>query len=82
MLEFDKKVGIAVVQTAPVYIDRPQYVSKIATLEKAVKKIREAAVTGADLVVFSETFLPGFPYWSLDFKTQRNNFPSFGLNSI
>ncbi|WP_317112380.1 nitrilase-related carbon-nitrogen hydrolase [Chroococcidiopsis sp. SAG 2025] len=71
MLEFDRKVGISVVQTAPVYLDAPHYVSKAATLEKAVKKIREAAAAGADLVVFPETFLPGFPYWSLDFKAQQ-----------
>jgi len=71
VLEFDRKVGISVVQTAPVYFDAPYYVSKTATLEKAVKKVREAAATGADLVVFPETFLPGFPYWSLDFKAQK-----------
>lgn len=71
MLEFDRKVGISVVQTAPIYMDAPHYVSKAATLEKAVQKIKEAASSGAELVVFPETFLPGFPYWSLDFKMQQ-----------
>lgn len=71
MLEFDRKVGISVVQTSPVYLDAPNYVNKTATTEKAVKKIREAATAGANLVVFPETFLPGFPYWSLDFKSQK-----------
>lgn len=47
---------IAVVQAAPVMFD------KEACLEKAVGLIRECATNGAELVVFPELFLPGYPY--------------------
>lgn len=47
---------IAVVQAAPVMFD------KDAGLEKAVGLIRECAANGAELVVFPELFLPGYPY--------------------
>jgi nitrilase len=48
---------IAVVQTPPVLLDRGK------TLEKAVVLIGQAAAEGADLVVFPETFVPGYPIW-------------------
>jgi len=48
---------IAVVQMPPVLLDRD------ATLEGAVKLVGEAAANGADLVVFPETFVPGYPIW-------------------
>jgi nitrilase len=48
---------IAVVQTPPVLLDREK------TLEKAVTLVGEAAAEGADLVVFPETFIPGYPSW-------------------
>jgi len=48
---------IAIVQQAPVLLDRK------ATIEKAVAAIDEAASAGAELVVFPETFIPGYPAW-------------------
>ena len=48
---------IAAVQAAPVYFDRD------AGLKKVSKLTGEAKANGADLVVFSETFIPGFPSW-------------------
>jgi nitrilase len=48
---------IAVVQTPPVLLDREQ------TIEKAVSLIGEVADAGAELVVFPETFIPGYPIW-------------------
>jgi len=57
---------VAAVQAAPVYKNKPVYFDSRATLEKAVSLIDEAARTGARLIVFPETFLPGFPYWSLN----------------
>lgn len=48
---------IAIVQSAPVFLDK----QKSITL--AVSKIEEAAAQGAELVVFSETFIPGYPAW-------------------
>ncbi|MFH1647874.1 MAG: carbon-nitrogen hydrolase family protein [Chloroflexota bacterium] len=56
----------AAVQAAPVFKDRPVYFDSRATLAKAVDLIAEAARNGAKLIVFPETFLPGFPYWSLN----------------
>jgi hypothetical protein len=57
---------VAAVQAAPVYKNKPVYFDSKATLEKALSLIDEAARNGARLIVFPETFLPGFPYWSLD----------------
>ena len=50
-------VRIAVVQSHPVWLD------KAATTAKAVKMLEEAARSGAELAVFSETFLCGYPFW-------------------
>lgn len=48
---------LAIVQTAPVFMD------KIKTIELAVTKVEEAANQGAELVVFTEAFIPGYPAW-------------------
>ncbi|MFJ7906825.1 carbon-nitrogen hydrolase family protein [Kitasatospora sp. NPDC096204] len=48
----------AAVQAAPVYLD------PAATVDKAVALIHEAAGHGAELVVFPEVFVPGYPYWN------------------
>jgi nitrilase len=48
---------IAIVQTPPVFLDREK------TIEKAVTLIGEVAAEGAELVVFPETFIPGYPIW-------------------
>ena len=47
---------IAVVQVAPVMF------CKAACVDKAVRLIREAAGQGAELIVFPELFIPGYPY--------------------
>jgi aliphatic nitrilase len=49
---------VAAIHAAPVFLD------KRATTEKAVSLIAEAAGKGADLVVFPESFIPGFPVWA------------------
>ncbi|MDR2744988.1 MAG: carbon-nitrogen hydrolase family protein [Desulfovibrio sp.] len=51
------KPTIATVQAAPAYFDRD------AGLRKVRKLTEEAQKNGADMVVFSETFIPGFPTW-------------------
>jgi nitrilase len=48
---------IAVIQRPPVFLDRA------ATLQRAVDAAREAAQAGAQLLVFPETFVPGYPAW-------------------
>lgn len=47
---------IAVVQAAPVMFDKAQ------STDKAVKLIAEAAERGAELIVFPELFIAGYPY--------------------
>jgi len=48
---------VAVVQRPPVFLDRA------ATLHAAVAAVGEAARAGAQLLVFPEAFVPGYPAW-------------------
>lgn len=47
---------LAVVQAAPVMFD------KTACIEKTLKLINECTANGAELIVFPELFIPGYPY--------------------
>ena len=51
------QIRTAAVQTAPAFLDRE------GTVEKACHLIQEAGANGANLVVFPECFISGFPYW-------------------
>jgi len=55
--EFKKSVKIGIVQTGAVYMDLGKTMTKAETL------IEEAVADGAELVVFGETWLSGYPAW-------------------
>ncbi|MBO5666255.1 MAG: carbon-nitrogen hydrolase family protein [Firmicutes bacterium] len=56
MKDLKKECKIAVVQAAAVMFD------KKASTEKAVKLIADCKEQGAELIVFPELFIPGYPY--------------------
>lgn len=53
-----QKFTAAAIQATPVYLDLE------GTVDKTVSLIAEAAGDGAKLVVFPETWIPGYPYWA------------------
>ncbi|MEO3826364.1 carbon-nitrogen hydrolase family protein [Actinomadura sp. B10D3] len=50
---------VAAVHAAPVFMDRD------ATIDKMGGLVARASRSGADLAVFPESFIPGFPLWTL-----------------
>ncbi|QUM77426.1 carbon-nitrogen hydrolase family protein [Moritella sp. 24] len=48
---------IAIIQEAPYVLD------KVKTVEKAAQVIDTVAAQGAELIVFPEAFIPGYPAW-------------------
>jgi len=53
----DAAVTVAAVQLTPVFLDRD------ATVERLVTSVDEAAASGAQLIVFPEAIIPGYPDW-------------------
>ncbi len=86
MFEYDPypKFKAAAVQAGSIFKDAPQWFDVKATLEKATGLIEEASGNGARLIVFPELYLPGYPYWSLDFTegTFGHIFSEYLRNSI
>lgn len=56
MRNLENECKIAIVQAAPVMFD------KDACIDKAIRLINECAEQGAELIVFPELFIPGYPY--------------------
>jgi nitrilase len=71
-------VKVAAMHAAPVYLDHT------ATLQKALSLIAEAARHGAELIVFPESFIPGFPVWAALWAPIYNHewFTKMAANSI
>jgi nitrilase len=55
-----------VVQKPPVMLDRA------ATIARVVETIGETAANGASLVVFPETYIPGYPFWAWRLQPGRD----------
>ncbi len=51
------ELTVTAVQVAPAYLDRD------ATLQIVVEQVDKAAADGAELVLFPESFVPGYPDW-------------------
>ena len=50
-------IKVAIIQQAPIFLDKEKTIQKVITL------IEEAAEYDAILIVFPETFIPGYPDW-------------------
>jgi nitrilase len=53
----NSKINVALAQIAPVWLD------KEATLDKILQTLKNAKEKSAELVVFGEALLPGYPFW-------------------
>src|SRR5262245_1247091 len=62
-----KEFKAAAVQAAPVFLDPG------ATIDKACGLIRQAAACGAELIVFPEVFVAGYPYWNWIYHPLRGS---------
>lgn len=67
-----EKVKAAVVQASPVFMDKER------TVEKACALIREAGRNNAELVAFSEAFVPGYPaYYTVGYETPPHEWSDY-----
>jgi len=67
-----EKVKVAVIQASPVFMDKEK------TIEKACSLIKEAGSNGAELVTFSESYIPGYPaYYTAGYETPPHEWTDF-----
>ncbi|KAB2834650.1 MAG: hypothetical protein F9K51_01510, partial [Candidatus Dadabacteria bacterium] len=67
-----EKVKAAVVQASPVFMDKGR------TIEKACALIREAGRNNAELVAFSEAFIPCYPaYYTVGYETPPHEWTDY-----
>lgn len=60
MVRYDmlkEHVKVAAAQLTPIFYDKNEAINKVC------KAVEEAGRNGAELIVFPETFIPGYPYW-------------------
>jgi amidase/nitrilase len=66
------KVKVAVVQASPVFMDKQR------TIEKASKLIKEAGRNKAELIAFSEAFIPTYPaYYTVGYETNPHEWTDY-----
>ena len=66
------KVKVAVAQVTPVFMDKEK------TIEKACGFIKEAGDNGAELVVFPEAYIPGYPaFYTVGYETNPHDWTDF-----
>jgi len=67
-----EKVKVAVAQIAPVFMDKEK------TIEKACRYIKEAGENGAELIVFPEAFIPGYPaFYTLGYESNPHDWTDY-----
>lgn len=67
-----EKVKVAVVQAAPVFMDKQK------TIEKACRLIKEAGRNRAELIAFSEAFIPTYPaYYTVGYETDPHEWTDY-----
>ncbi|WP_026732639.1 carbon-nitrogen hydrolase family protein [Fischerella sp. PCC 9605] len=60
-----ESVKVAIVQISQAYMDKEK------SIERACAAIKEAGENGAELIVFPENWLAGYPYWTEGWNTER-----------
>ena len=79
----DNLLKVALAQIAPVWLNKQQ------TLEKIYSAIQEAAQQNAELIVFGEGLVPGYPFWvsltdgaRFDAKIQKELHAHYARNAV
>jgi nitrilase len=79
----DSQLKVALAQIAPTWLD------KASTIEKVKNTILDAASKGAELIVFGEGLVPGYPWWlsitqsaAWDNKIQKEIHAHYARNAV